>query len=665
MLATDVPFPIYFDKAGKPLDSGSIYFGTVNGNPETSPITVYWDTAKTQPVAQPVKTIAGYPVRAGTVTNIYSPTDYSTTVRDKDGSLVFYAPTSASFSTSAGTVSILDYGASTGAADNYTAVMAAYNAVSAGATIRVPAGVYNFLTPPVFGSKRVAWLGEGARQSVWNYAGASTTTDCFTFGDGVSSVNGSRISGIGFSSSTVMTAGAGVHLKGFTRSALNDIYFDHQDGNGNFWHAAWFDGFDFVTLDGFQARAQKDGIRYNGTTLGKADLFMRGGKVEQCTVGLHAGGDAGGVAVDTVDIISNATNVLIDKAITGNPNREHFFSSTVALDTADTTRTGATPNGICLDIQDTGGIIFLDGTWVATAGTLIRFGSTFGGTFVQNGGVLTNALTTYGGDGNAIEIGGTGGLFVINGPLMSTVQGTGVICTAGGPNNNVSLRITNASGVATLTSNVNSGAGVDALMGRIVGGGAQPFASAVDGTPAQTFYQNATGGGGAMAIGYFAANASPGWIDFCKSRGTTNGSHAVVQTSDNLGGVNFAGSDGTSFVSAAHITAIVRGTPASGDVSARLAFGTAAPGSKVVSDRHYITEFGHLIPTATTAFDLGAAATAYYRTVYAQNIVLLLPASATPANNGEMTAQLTSNTSLTFKVKGSDGVVRSGSIALA
>lgn len=40
-------------------------------------------------------------------------------------------------------------------------------------------------------------------------------------------------------------------------------------------------------------------------------------------------------------------------------------------------------------------------------------------------------------------------------------------------------------------------------------------------------------------------------------------------------------------------------------------------------------------------------------------------ASVTPANNGDVTFQLTSNTSLTFKAKGSDGTVRSGSIVLA
>lgn len=39
--------------------------------------------------------------------------------------------------------------------------------------------------------------------------------------------------------------------------------------------------------------------------------------------------------------------------------------------------------------------------------------------------------------------------------------------------------------------------------------------------------------------------------------------------------------------------------------------------------------------------------------------------SVTPANNGNLVIQATSNTSLTFKLKGSDGTVRSGSITLS
>lgn len=47
------------------------------------------------------------------------------------------------------------------------------------------------------------------------------------------------------------------------------------------------------------------------------------------------------------------------------------------------------------------------------------------------------------------------------------------------------------------------------------------------------------------------------------------------------------------------------------------------------------------------------------------NLILKPQSSVTPANNGDLAIQATSNTSLTFKYKGSDGTVRSGSITLS
>lgn len=51
--------------------------------------------------------------------------------------------------------------------------------------------------------------------------------------------------------------------------------------------------------------------------------------------------------------------------------------------------------------------------------------------------------------------------------------------------------------------------------------------------------------------------------------------------------------------------------------------------------------------------------------VYSQNLVLTPPASVSPASNGDMTFELTSNTSLKIKVRGSDGVIRAATLALA
>lgn len=92
MLAIRNPFPTFTDVDGSPLDNGSIYFGTVNGNPETSPQTVYWDLAATQPVAQPAKTQNGYIYRSGSPALVYAANDYSMTVRNAKGVLVAYAP---------------------------------------------------------------------------------------------------------------------------------------------------------------------------------------------------------------------------------------------------------------------------------------------------------------------------------------------------------------------------------------------------------------------------------------------------------------------------------------------------------------------------------------------------------------------------------------------
>lgn len=84
------PFHVFTGRDGKPLESGFIYIGEVNQNPETSPVAVFWDEDLTIPAAQPIRTIGGYPSRGGTPGIIYTqPIDYSVTVRDKKRLLVF------------------------------------------------------------------------------------------------------------------------------------------------------------------------------------------------------------------------------------------------------------------------------------------------------------------------------------------------------------------------------------------------------------------------------------------------------------------------------------------------------------------------------------------------------------------------------------------------
>jgi pectate lyase len=84
------PFQQFFDRDGSPLDNGFVYVGTANLNPETNPLTVYFDDALTIPAAQPLRTSNGYIVRNGSPARVYtSQEDFSMTVRDKNSVLVF------------------------------------------------------------------------------------------------------------------------------------------------------------------------------------------------------------------------------------------------------------------------------------------------------------------------------------------------------------------------------------------------------------------------------------------------------------------------------------------------------------------------------------------------------------------------------------------------
>ena len=71
-------------------------------------------------------------------------------------------------------------------------------------------------------------------------------------------------------------------------------------------------------------------------------------------------------------------------------------------------------------------------------------------------------------------------------------------------------------------------------------------------------------------------NAFGAEIILAKHRAATVGGYTVVQSGDRLGGINFAGSDGTHFRPAALIQSRVDGAPGTGDMPGRLEFHTTA-----------------------------------------------------------------------------------------
>ena len=91
-LSINPPFPVFPDTDGQPLEDGYIWIGVAGLNPLTNPIVVYWDAALTLPAGQPVRTINGFPSRAGTPARLYAGSDCSIQVQNKNGSLVYSSP---------------------------------------------------------------------------------------------------------------------------------------------------------------------------------------------------------------------------------------------------------------------------------------------------------------------------------------------------------------------------------------------------------------------------------------------------------------------------------------------------------------------------------------------------------------------------------------------
>jgi len=169
-LSIQPTYPIFTDIDGQPLEDGYIWIGVANLQPIGNPINVYWDAALTIPAALPIRTRGGYPMNSGTPARLYVNSDYSIQVQNKNGSVVYSAPTVTErysdlvVSVAASNVSFIqagagavtrtaqnkmrdiidarDYGAvADGVTNNTTSVQAALNALSVyGGTVNIPDG---------------------------------------------------------------------------------------------------------------------------------------------------------------------------------------------------------------------------------------------------------------------------------------------------------------------------------------------------------------------------------------------------------------------------------------------------------------------------------------------------------------------------------------------
>jgi hypothetical protein len=101
-LSIQVPFPVFQDRDGQPLENGYIWIGQANLNPQTNPVVTYYDEDLTIVAAQPLRTLNGYISRAGTPAQVYvDGVNFSILVQDSKGSMVYNFPDGSGISANA------------------------------------------------------------------------------------------------------------------------------------------------------------------------------------------------------------------------------------------------------------------------------------------------------------------------------------------------------------------------------------------------------------------------------------------------------------------------------------------------------------------------------------------------------------------------------------
>ena len=104
-LSVQVPYPVFYDRDGQPLDNGNIYIGVTNLDPVTNPLQVYYDEALTITASQPLKTSNGYVYRNGTPAQLYvNAANFSITVNDSNNLFVYSFPDGSGISPNASSI---------------------------------------------------------------------------------------------------------------------------------------------------------------------------------------------------------------------------------------------------------------------------------------------------------------------------------------------------------------------------------------------------------------------------------------------------------------------------------------------------------------------------------------------------------------------------------
>jgi hypothetical protein len=247
-----------------------------------------------------------------------------------------------------------------------TAIIAAVEAAALpGQPVLMP-GTFYFNEPLTSLRQGFCWQGLAPGLPTLIYQGVSTTIDLITVGDGVTAIIRPSFKSFMLQSATKMTAGAGLHLKGWVRGNV-DVVLQGQDAaqgsfGNNLWDGLWCDQLDDIQISNdTRIFAQNRGAMANGGALGATGWTWLAGKVGLCAKGIVLGGGTGGTVLGAVNSIENGNNLVIDQSLYSVRNREVFLTTYVS----DVTTVGA---GIV--VNDPGGpFIYFTAGWCCSAAT--------------------------------------------------------------------------------------------------------------------------------------------------------------------------------------------------------------------------------------------------------------------------------------------------------
>jgi hypothetical protein len=332
---------------------------------------------------------------------------------------------------------------------------------------------------------------------------------------------------------------------------------------------------------------------------------------------------------------TNAGSITLANGANGNITIAPNGTGDVYVD-ADTLRVGDSNAAATITTNGTGNLVLNTNAGTNSGSITINQGSNGNIEVAPNGtgDVYLTADTVRIGDSNAnatLTTNGTGDL------ILNTNAGTnsGSITIADAANGDISLAPNgNGSVVITNTGTSNAlritqtGTGNALLVEDSTNPDSSPFVIDANGNMVNGYTSVITVSSGTprtQSIGgtpfsglTYGDNATSGVLQLGKSRGTSAGTHAILQSGDGINQIRFEGSDGTNFIRAAAIGAEVDGTPGTNDMPGRLGFYTTADGASSPTERVRINASG-LTTVGYSAATGAALSTSVAAKLYSSN----------------------------------------------